>query len=317
MTTLKAACATRGHIYGPVPSRRLGYSLGVDILPFKTCTLSCIYCQLGSVSDRVTVRKDYYDIEELLSQIQSVLDSGRKIDYFTFSGSGEPTLNSQIGQIILKLKQMSAIPVAVLTNSTTLIQREVRESLLPADLVVPSLDAVTPEIFNRINRPDPSVHVEDVIQGLISFRQEFQGQIWLEIMLIKGVNDSEKHVDLLKQTITLIKPDRIQLNTVERPPAELTAQPLTQEEMEKIRKVFGSQAEIITDFSKLQQPELSSDLGGAILSIIQRRPVTALDLKQSLGRAGDEIETCIRSLMASKKIKGIKHKGKTYYEPSS
>ena len=317
MTTLKPTSTARGHVYGPVPSRRLGYSLGVDILPFKTCTLSCIYCQLGSVPDRVAVRKDYFDIEELLSQIQSVIDSGRRIDFITFSGSGEPTLNSQIGQIILKLKQVSAIPVAVLTNSTTLVQREVRESLLSADLVVPSLDAVTQEIFDRINRPDPSICVEDVIQGLISFRKEFQGQIWLEIMLIKGVNDSEKHVDLIKQTITLIKPDRIQLNTVERPPAEVSAQPLTRKEMEKIRDVFGSQAEIITDFSKLQQPELSSGLGEAILSMLRRRPVTAFDLKQSLGRTEDEIEICIRSLVASNKIKGIKHKDKTYFEPSS
>ena len=162
---------TASHVYGPVPSRRLGYSLGVDILPFKTCSMDCIYCQLGASSRKHIERNAYFCQDEILSQIKAAVDSGQRIDYITFSGSGEPTLNTLLGPLIQEIKKLTDIPVAVLTNSTLLMQVEVREALKKADLVVPSLDAVTQEIFMRINRPHASIKVIDVIQGLQSFRQ--------------------------------------------------------------------------------------------------------------------------------------------------
>ena len=179
------------HLYGPVPSRRLGYSLGVDLLPFKTCSLSCIYCQLGNSPKKTIRRINPYSEKKILEEIKEFLKTGARVDFITFSGSGEPTLNKSIGWLIREIKKFTNIPVAVLTNSTLLSRAEVRKELAAVDVVVPSLDAATQRIFKKINRPHPSLRIEKIIEGLVKFRKEFKGQIWLEIMLVKGVNDCQ------------------------------------------------------------------------------------------------------------------------------
>jgi len=304
------------HIYGPVPSRRLGYSLGVDILPFKTCSLDCIYCQLGNTERKTVQRKKYFDVEAILGQIKNAIASGKHIDYITFSGSGEPTLNVFIGKLIREIKKNTSIPVAVLTNSTLLSQKSVQNALSEADLVVPSLDAATQEIFDRMNRPHSSLRIQSIIHGLIKFSQEFSGKIWLEILLVKGVNDSPTHIKELKKVISRINPDKIQLNTVVRPPAENSALPLSPRELEKIRKFFGKKAEVIAEFDKIQHRQISHDLKDAILAMVARRPVTLADMSKSLGKHKNELIKYCEILLEEGKIRLVIHEDKKYYELS-
>jgi len=205
--------------------------------------------------------------------------------------------------------------VAVLTNSTLLSRAEVRKELAAAEVVVPSLDAATQPVFEKINRPHPSLKVEKIIDGLAKFRKEFKGQIWLEIMLVKGVNDSPAHLKKLKEAVDRINPDKIHLNTVVRPPAEKTARPLTPEEMNKIKDVFGQKAEVIASFRKKEQEIAPPDIAEAILAIVRRRPVSLEDLENSLGQTREELSLEIQKLLQQKKIKQVSHLDRDYFEP--
>lgn len=314
MTKVKAK-ESHIHIYGPVPSRRLGFSLGVDILPYKTCTLDCIYCQLGPTPKKAVQQEEYFSADSVLAQIKKALSSGQRIDYITFSGSGEPTLNTGLEKLIRKIKKITDVPVAVLTNSTLLTEANVRKALQPADLVVPSLDAAAQEEFIEVNRPHVSLEIEDIIAGLKKFRKEFKGEIWLEIMLVKDKNDSPVQIKKLKAAAEEIQPDRVQLNTVIRPPAEEFASALSFKELEKIKKTLGNNCEIIADFSKMDQLPQRKNLENRILSIIQRRPVTLMDISTSLGKHQDEILKYLNLLTEEGSIKSVTHKDKTYYEP--
>ncbi len=304
----------RKFLYGPVPSRRLGFSLGVDILPFKTCTLDCVYCQLGA-SSRTTVRRgSFRDTKEVLSQIREAIASGVRIDYITFSGSGEPTLNRDLGKIITGIKSMTDIPVAVLTNGTLLHRKEVRETLMNADLVVPSLDAVTPSLFARVNRPDKRLSLDRMLRGMARFRQEYKGKIWLEIMLIRGVNDSPAHVRKLRAAIEAFRPDKVQLNTVVRPPAEKGVRPLDEAGMEAARKALGEGCEITVEFPRKTDAPLKGDLDQAVLAIVRRRPVTAGDIGAALGRSPYEVRTALARLVKAGKVGEKAHGGKIFFE---
>jgi wyosine [tRNA(Phe)-imidazoG37] synthetase (radical SAM superfamily) len=305
------------YIYGPVPSRRLDFSLGIDLLPYKTCSLDCVYCQLGRTKQKTIQRKKFLSEKAVLQQIRQILDSGQRIDTITFSGSGEPTLNSSLGSLIKEIKQITSIPVAVLTNSTLLPKKSVREALLHSDLVIPSLDAATQEVFDRINRPHPSLKIQRIIEGLKKFRQVFDGSIWLEILLVKDINDSPQHIQKLKEAVNEIRPERIQLNTVVRPPAEDFARPLSLSEMEAIKKIFGEKAEIIAEFDKIQLKPSSLDLKDAVLAMVQRRPVTLSDMAASLGRHKNELIKYLDMLLKEDKIKLVTHRDRKYYEPSS
>jgi wyosine [tRNA(Phe)-imidazoG37] synthetase (radical SAM superfamily) len=302
-------------IYGPVPSRRLGFSLGIDIIPFKTCSLNCIYCQLGRTTKKTIRRKQYFAVPEIMGQIKKKLSSGQRIDYITFSGSGEPTLNKILEKLIREIKKLTSVPVAVLTNSTLFSRKSMRKALMAADLVVPSLDAASQEIFIKVNRPHPSLKLEEIIEGLQKFRQEFKGSIWLEIMLVKGRNDSPSHIRKLKQAIAKIKPDKVQLNTVIRPPAERDARPLGPKDLEKIKKILGENCEIIARFSREAQESISENLEEAILSLIQRRPATLADISNSLGKHKNEIIKYLNFLLEEGKIQSVSHQGLEYFEP--
>jgi wyosine [tRNA(Phe)-imidazoG37] synthetase (radical SAM superfamily) len=304
------------HVYGPVPSRRLGFSLGVDIIPFKTCSFNCVYCQLGRTPRKSIRRKKYFSLPEILSQIRRKISSRQRIDYITFSGSGEPTLNTALGKLIREIKKMTSIPVAVLTNSSLLTQKSVRRALMAADVVAPSLDAASAEILARVNRPHPSLKINKIIEGLVKFRREFKGSIWLEVMLLKGVNDSPSHIKKLKEAAARIKPDKVQLNTVVRPPAEKFARALGFKELEKIKKFLGKNSEIIAEFEKKPQKPSSENLDKVILSLVQRRPVTLQDISTSLGKNEKVIREHLHSLLERDRIKPIVHKGLTYYKKS-
>jgi wyosine [tRNA(Phe)-imidazoG37] synthetase (radical SAM superfamily) len=304
-----------GHrfVYGPVASRRLGFSLGVDIIPFKTCTLDCVYCQLGSTGRTTVRRRGWFPPEDILAQIKGAIDSGQRIDVITFSGSGEPTLSKDIGLLVRSIKKMTAIPVAVLTNGTLLGRADVRRDLAAADIVVPSLDAVPAALFRRVNRPHASLDNRRVIDGLVRFREEFRGEIRLEVMLVKGVNDSPAALAAIGRAVARIRPDRIELNTVVRPPADRSACALEPAALASVRKRLGPRAEIVASFAKRKQAPAAGDLERAIRVTVGRRPQTAADITAALGRPRDEVREALSRLLAGGRIRRLSHGGRTYY----
>jgi wyosine [tRNA(Phe)-imidazoG37] synthetase (radical SAM superfamily) len=303
------------YIYGPVPSRRLGRSLGVDLVPKKVCTYDCIYCQVGKTTRLTLEREAYVPAEAILRDVHEALrEKGEHVDYIACSGSGEPCLNSAIGEIIIGLKEMTAVPIAVITNSSLFDRKEVREALLTADCVMPSLDAATPVAFQGINKPHPALQVSEIIQGLAQFRSAYQGQIWLEILLCKGINDGPKEIEGLRQAIQVIQPDRVQLNTVVRPAVEASAAALTLDQMEQIRKSLGGNAEVIADFTGLRHLTPPEDAEGQVIHIIQRRPMTSEDLSRILGLPDHEIATIVDRLTKEGKIRSRAFNQRLYHE---
>jgi wyosine [tRNA(Phe)-imidazoG37] synthetase (radical SAM superfamily) len=304
-----------GHrfVYGPVASRRLGFSLGVDIIPFKTCTLDCIYCQLGSTRRTTVRRRSFFPTRAILAQVRAALGSGQRIDVITFSGSGEPTLNKDIGGLIRAIKRMSRLPVAVLTNGTLLTRSGVRRDLAAADVVVPSLDAVPASLFRRVNRPHGSLDIAKIVDGLARFRDEYSGEIRLEIMLVKGVNDTPAAIAALKAAVARIRPDRIELNTVVRPPSERRAAALGPADMRRVRAALGPRAEIVASFARRKQAPAAGALEKAVLDTVRRRPQTAEDIAVALGRHRDEVLKTLASLLERGRVRQLRHRGRTYF----
>jgi len=300
-------------IFGPVPSRRLGFSLGVDVVPFKTCSLDCIYCQLGRTTNKTIQRKEHVASGSVLREIEEVLRQGKRIDYVTFSGSGEPTLNSGIGKMISRIKKLTSIPVAILTNGTLLYQARIREDLMGADLVIPSLDAVTQGIFETVNRPHPSLKIEEVITGIDTFSQDFGGKVWLEIVLVKGINDSLEEIERVARITGKMNLERIQLNTVVRPPAEEFAGPLSREDLENVKTVLGEKCEIIAEFKRPTQRAQEVDVEKKILSMVKRRPLRLVDISRSLGLHRNEIIKYLEALEKKHEIRTKVHNNQVYY----
>ena len=304
-------------LFGPVPSRRLGISLGIDLVPMKTCTLNCIYCECGKTSYLTFERKEYVSFEAVKKELTHYLAHHARPDYITFSGSGEPTLNSKISDVIRFLKdRVPDVPVAVLTNSTLFSQKQVRSDIKNAVVVIPSLDAATEKIFNKINRPAPHLKVNTIIDGLIRFRKEYSGKIWLEVFIIPGMNDTITELNALKLVIGKIKPDQVHLNTLDRPGSVSTLRAATREELEHVLNVFEMEnAAIVAD-----PPEHKAlfayrkDTAAAILGTIARRPCTSKDLSEILGLEVNEVDTYLKSLEADEKIKIIKQKRGLFYQ---
>jgi wyosine [tRNA(Phe)-imidazoG37] synthetase (radical SAM superfamily) len=303
------------HLYGPVPSRRLGRSLGIDLVPHKICTYDCIYCQIGKTTDKTLVRKEYVPVRDILEEVKRFLkEETSSIDHLSLSGSGEPTLHSQIRLVIEGIKAITSIPVAVITNGSLLYEEEVRQDLLLADIVLPSLDAVSSEVFMKINRPCPEFFIEKVIEGLIEFRKIYKGQIWLEILFCKGVNDSKEELLKMKKVVDCIQPDRIHLNTVVRPPSEKWVAPLNQREMEKIRAFFGERASIISEFNRHPSSLSERDIQEEILKILKRRPLSLSDLSKGMGISQNELDQYIEPLTREGKIQTRIFGDSIYYE---
>ncbi|MFA4888366.1 MAG: radical SAM protein [Candidatus Omnitrophota bacterium] len=237
------------YIYGPLNSRRLGLSLGVSLVPYKICNFDCIYCQLGSTKHLAAEPKAYLAPQEVIAEFKLWLENNsqeaEKLDYITISGAGEPTLNSAIAEVISQIKKLAAKPIAVITNASLLGNPQIRVQLLEADLVVPSLDTVLPRVFQEINRPHQAIKIEEIIEGLVNFRKEFRGKIWLEVMLVSGANDDIRQIKKLKEIIQRINPDKIQLNSPVRATAEKNILPVNKAKLEKIKEILGDNAEII------------------------------------------------------------------------
>jgi len=310
------------YTYGPVPSRRLGLSLGVDLVPKKICTYDCIYCQIGRPTLQTMERKEYVPASSILRDVQEALHEwGNKINYIAISGSGEPTLNTAIKKVIQGIKKMTAIPVAVITNSSLLQLKEVRQALLAADVIMPSLDAVTPAVFQTINRPlpltkgsPPALEIEQIIQGLAAFRGEYKGQLWLEILLCRGVNDAGEEIERMQEAIRIIRPDKVQLNTVVRPGAEDYAAALSPDRMEQIRVSLGGDTEIIAEFEGIRHRMPSEAVEEQVIRIIKRRPETPDDLAKALGLHDLEIAKILEKLVKEGKVTYRVFNQRLYYE---
>ncbi len=305
------------HLFGPVPSRRLGMSLGVDLIPHKICTLNCVYCECGATTTLTSERKEYVPVEEVYSELTAFFKENPDPDYITFSGAGEPTLHSHLGEVIAFVKSLRpGIPVAVLTNGTLLIDQGVRQELMQADLVLPSLDAATGEALKRINRPPKSLLPEAYIRGLVDFCLEFKGEVWLEILILPGYNDDPENLAALRKAIQTIRPERIQLNTLDRPGTVEGLWPATHDRLKEIADYFGmKQVEIIAppeDRNKVKS--YRTDLEAVILETLSRRPCTLTDLEKILGLHINEINKYLGVLEEAGKIETSHQERGTFYQ---
>ena len=303
----------REYIFGPVPSRRLGRSLGVDLVPFKTCTYDCIYCQLGRTTGKTMQRKEWVPIDIVIDQLKAKLSSN-KPDYITLSGSGEPTLFSQLEELISRIKDITDIPVAVLTNGSLLWLPEVRKALKSADMVVPSLDAGSSRIFQYVNRPHLDITFSKMLQGLVEFRRDYSGQYWLEVFLLAGVTTPEAEVNRLKTCIAAIQPDKVQVNTVTRPPAEGFAESVPKKQLETITKKLYEKAEVIADYRGVHKEEDFSIRCEDILTLLKRRPCSIEDIAAGLGIHRNEVVKYIEELSSEDKIETRPQNQQLYYK---
>ncbi|HIH37193.1 MAG TPA: radical SAM protein [Methanocellales archaeon] len=303
---------TQSHIFGPVPSRRLGFSLGIDLVPYKTCSFDCVYCQLGRTTNKTIQRREYVSKKLIMKELEERLTKGEEIDYITFSGSGEPTLNSKIGEMIRDIKRMTDIPIAVLTNGSLLFEVEMRDELRNADLVLPSLDAVKQNIFEMINRPHEGLLMEKIVEGLKKFRKEFENEIWLEVMLVKDINDGVGDVKQMTDVINEIDPDKVQLNTVVRPPCESFAMPLDPVKMKEISKMISEKSEIIASHDRRAQTAYEKEIEKEIVTLLKRRPCTIEDISSFLGMHRNEIVKYIEVLEREKRVMERRHGNQSY-----
>ena len=309
------------YIYGPVPSRRLGRSLEIDLVPFKTCTYDCIYCQLGRTTHKTMKRRAYFPVNEIMAELKQVLNAGETPDYIGIAGSGEPTLHSEIGLLIKEIKRRTATPVAVLTNGSLLWMPAVRADLMSADLVLPSLDAGDPRLYRRINRPCRGIAYERMVSGLIQFVQQFPGQVWLEIMLLGKLTGTPAAVTRIADGVSRIKPDRVQLNTVRRPPAEKFARSISMEQLQALRAFFAEPVDIIGEIPAEPAPLATGYTAEdhEIVAMLSRRPCTAEDVAAGLRMNVNAALKKLEQLVAAGTAYTLSENKKTYYkaaEPS-
>lgn len=293
------------YIYGPVPSRRLGRSLGVDPIPSKTCNYQCVYCQLGRTTNFTNERKNFFPKDEIIAEMKERINQNDgNFDYITFVGSGEPTLYKDLGDLILNAKRYTNKPICVITNGSLLHDKDVSNSLLIADVILPSLDAGDEKSFIRINRPHPSIKFNTMIQGFIDFKKQFKGKFWIETMLIKGVNDTREELIKIKEQMEVIKPDRIDINIPIRPPTEKWVNVPDKNILPILNEFFH-------EFNDIRYPEIgdlgyyTSNFEKELLNIIERHPMRQEQIFDSFSRHcfnKDDILLELKKLESQNKI---------------
>jgi wyosine [tRNA(Phe)-imidazoG37] synthetase (radical SAM superfamily) len=304
------------YLFGPVPSRRLGMSLGVDLVPKKVCSLNCVYCEVGKTTKLTLDRKEYIKLDKIKEELTNYFKSNPDPDYITFSGSGEPTLNIHIGEVLQFIKQSKPhVPVALLTNGTLLFDEKVKDVIMDVDLILPSLDAATDKVFQKINRPTEELSIEKYIQGLIDFCKEFKGEVWLEIFILPDFNDNEDELSKLKEVILKIKPDSVQLNTLDRPGTMSNLRGATREELQRVVDLWDLDNVIIIAAAPERKSMQSyrEDTETAIIETILRRPCTLDDLTKILGLHINEINKYLGVLEANRKIETVKEGRGIFY----
>jgi len=282
------------YVFGPVPSRRLGQSLGIDTIPLKTCNWNCVYCQLGRTKPLNHKRAEYFPPVDILAEVQQALVAHQpgEIDWITFVGSGEPTLYTGIGWLIHQIKNLTDIPVAVITNGSLLYDPQVRSDLAAADVVLPTLDAGTSILYRQINRPHPSITFRRLITGLIAFRRKYTGQLWVEVMLMQGLNDTRQALLDIVAILCRVKPDEIHISLPTRPPADSWVQPADEEGVSRALTILGEVAHVLHPAAGNFDLSGSESLADAVIGIITRHPMRQDELERTLeqaapGRAGE------------------------------
>ena len=318
-------------LFGPVNSRRLGRSLGIDLFREKICNLNCVYCEVGPTTVPVNRRGRYSPTREILAEITEFCSDPHRlaaVDVLTVTAKGEPTLHLDLGVILRHIKSLTDKPVAVLTNGTTLADDEVREALQLADIVVPSLDAVRAESFSKVDRPARGLTVEAIINGLRDFSRAYRGRLWLEILLVRDINDADADIDALLPVLTTLRLDRIQLNTVVRPPADPGARPVAEARLAEIARRLQAALAVPVDLpspvagfgdERDAAPLPTADaepaaLRQAIIQMVRRRPCTAADIDRVFHLGGAEkVEQLLASLVASGTLRILSHAGNRFY----
>ncbi len=308
------------YVYGPVPSRRLGRSLGVDLVPMKTCSFNCVYCQLGPTPATTLERAEYAPVDEVVAEVRARLDEpavahahGPSADYVTLGGSGEPTLHSSFGIVAQRIREVTDVPIALLTNGSLFYLPEVREACSAIDVVIPNLDAGDEETFQRINRPHEGLTLEKVVRGLAALREEFAGRIWLEVFLLEGLNTSEGAVEKLRAQIARIRPDRIQLNTAVRPAAEAFVRAVSAQRLEEIRAMLGPNAEAIADVEEMHEAGALEATAQDVVELLRRRPCTLEDIAAGLAIHRNEAIKYVRELLEAGRISERREGGRLFY----
>lgn len=300
------------HLFGPVPSRRFGRSLGVDLTPYKTCSFDCVFCQLGRTTIKTMDRKEYVSVQEVIEELGEWIKSSGEADCITLAGSGEPTLHSRFGEVIDFVRTSSSIPVVLLTNGSMLGSADVRAAASNANIVKVSLSAGDQDLFEYINRPHSEVTLKGLVDGIRIFRDGFVGELWLEVFVIWGVNSTPKDISRIAELAKTFKPDRIQLNTAVRPSAESFVHPMSKQKLEDLSTCFDPPAEVIAEFSLDYMPSATAN-EDTVLSMLQRRPCTTKEISEVLGLHINEVSKYIGKLERTNRIqtKPIGHK--VYY----
>ncbi len=300
------------YTYGPVLSRRLGYSLGIDLVKGRACTINCIYCQIGTRPAYSPERVRFFPPEELETELREKIEAGR-IDYITFAGTGEPTLSKDLGRFIKFIKEeYPKKRIAVLTNGSLLWHNDVRSELMGADLVVPSLDAPDEETWKMVNRPHPDLNWDQYIDGLVDFSREFKGTLRLEIMLLKGINDSDEHLIAFRDIVTRVDPDSIDINTPVRPPAEKNIEIPEPARIERAKQIIGGKPIGKAKKSRMNESEYVN-LREALLDFLSRRPETLEAIHAGLGVDKKKLETVLFELIREEILTKNIHEGSVFY----
>ena len=300
------------HVFGPVPSRRLGLSLGIDLIPAKTCSYDCLYCQVGRTTEKIVTPEAFVPVRNIIEELKERLEKVTP-DTITLSGSGEPTLYSHLARLISAIKETTDIRIAILTNGSLFWKEEVRNGVLGAQIIAPTLSTVFEETYKAIHRPHADIDLGLIIEGLKALRRDFQGLIFLEVVLLAGFNESDREIEGLKRVIQEISPDRIQLNTVVRPPVDSRALSLDMERLEEIKKFFGSRAEIIADIPPEQRRQVFESYADTILETARRRPMRAVDLANVLNMPLEEVAGLLQGLLGKGDLAATGHGEETYY----
>jgi wyosine [tRNA(Phe)-imidazoG37] synthetase (radical SAM superfamily) len=304
------------YVFGPVPSRRLGKSLGIDPIPLKTCNWNCVYCQLGRTRPLTNVRREYVPYYDIINELNRALAANEPdgIDWVTFVGSGEPTLHSRLGKLIREIKTITKKPVAVITNGSLLYMPEVREQLMIADAVLPSLDAGNPHLYRKINRPWPQLTFQRLIEGLAAFRREYKGNLWVEVMLVREMNDNEEALSEIASILNRIRPDQVHINLPSRPPAEEWVHPAANKSLKRAQSILGERSKLVSLPNLDIQERSSNNLSEAIMSIITRHPMPEEELLVLLQRwSPNEVHTTLETLTANGQAQIVVRYGTSFW----
>jgi len=303
------------NVYGIVPSRRLGRSLGLSTIPLSTCTYSCVYCQLGRTKNMTMERKDFFDIDELVKEVKGYIDKTDDFDVITLVGEGEPTLYSQTGKLIKRIKQIFNKPVALITNGSLFFLEEVRQECMNADIVMPTLDAWDDKSFRTLNRPFKTIAFEKMYKGLQDFRKDYKGDFYLEIMCVKGITDKGNNMTLLTDKINRLKPDKIFVNTPVRPPAEYWVERCSNEFVENLQKYFGSNKAVEIPSTSLYSHKI--DLYYAIIDIIKRHPLDESGINKFCIKREEDPKQIIERLSKDSHVERIEYENKVFFRIKS